>query len=171
MSQATTTSVRRFVFACLLGVATAGVLACPSLLLAQRPPVAAPPTTADIQIISAELRRFPKPIRIGSGPQAVEYQEALVLKVRADRKQVDSFAPSMQPFLYIGREEYRIFHEERSDERPELILTFHIRDWDKLQEGAPLILTILHGEPARSPERLVRPNTPRFSRRIVVDRR
>lgn len=151
--------------------ARVSVLLCPGLLFAQRPPVAAPPTTADIQIVSAELQRFPKPIRIGAGSQAIEYQEALVLKLRADRKQVDAFPPDMQPFLYIGREEYRIFHEERSDERPELVLTFHIRDWDKLQEGAPLVLTIFHGGPPRNLEKFVRPNTPRFSRRIIVDRR
>jgi hypothetical protein len=151
--------------------AGASVLLCPGLLFAQRPPAVVPPTTADIQIVSAELQHFPKAIRIGAGPQAIEYQEALVLKLRADRKQVDSFPPDMQPFLYIGREEFRIFHEERNDERPDLVLTVHVPNWDKLQEGAPLVLTILHGGPARNPEKFVRPNTPRFTRRIIVDKR
>ena len=77
----------------------------------------------------------------------------------------------MQPFLYIGREEYRIFHEERNDERPDLILTVHVRNWDKLQEGAPLVLTIVHGGPARNPEKFVRTNTPRLSRRLILDKR
>lgn len=151
--------------------ASAAMFLCPLLLVAQQAKVAPPPTTADVQIVSAELQRFPKPIRLGVGPQAVQYQEALVLKLRVERKQVDSFPPDMQPLLYIGREEFRIFHEERSDERPDLILTVHVPNWDKLQEGAPLVLTILHGGPAREPEKFVRPSTPRFTRRIVVDKR
>lgn len=156
---------------CLRVTASSVVLLYSGLLFAQKAPVAPPPTTADIQIVSAELQRFSKPIRIGVGPRAIEYQEALVLRLRADRKQLDYFPPDMQPFLYIGREEYRIFHEDRNDERPNLVLTVHVRNWDRLQEGAPLILTILHGDPARNPEKFIRPNTPRFSRRIIVDKR
>jgi hypothetical protein len=140
-------------------------------VLAQKAPAVSPPTTADIQVVSAELHRFPKPIRIGVGPGAIEYQEALVLKLRADRKQLDSFPPDMQPYLYIGREEYRIFNEERNDERPDLVLTVHVRNWERLPEGAPLVLTILHGGPARNPDKFVRPGTPRLSRRLILDKR
>lgn len=149
----------------LLVTAGAVLLLSPGRALAQPAPAAAPPTTADVQVVSAEIQRFPKPIQTAAA--SAGYDQALVLRLRADKKTVDSFPPSMQPFLYIGREEYRIFQEDRNDDRPDLILTVHVPGWDRIPEGAPMVLTILHG----APDRLVRPGTSRFSRKFIVDKR
>src|SRR5688500_17334600 len=102
----------------LLITVSAGVLLLSGGLCAQPSP--SPPTVADVQIVSAEVQRFAKPVLLG--PPAAAYDQALVLRLRADRKQVDAFPPSMQPVVYIGREEFRIFQEERNDERGELFL-------------------------------------------------
>jgi hypothetical protein len=172
MKSLSSQSSARSSIALLLPVATAAaVLLWPARAVAQRVPTPAPPTTAEVQIVSAELQRFPKPIRIGAGARATEYQEALVLTLRANRRQVDAFPPDMQPLVYIGREEYRIFREDRNDDRPDLVLTVHVPNWASLADNAPVVLTIVPGGPARSPREFVLPNTPRFSRRIIVDKR
>jgi hypothetical protein len=124
-----------------------------------------------VKLLSAEVTRFDKPIRIGVGKRAIEYQEALVLKVLVDREKFDSLPPSMEPFLYIGRYEYRTFHIDRNDRRKELILTFHVRNREELEDGAPVVLTIDHGGPIRDPERFIRRDTPRFAKGMIVDKR
>jgi hypothetical protein len=130
-------------------------------------PRQAPPTTADVQIVSAEVQRFAKPVRLDS--RSPEYDQALVLTLRADERQVDAFPPSLQPVVLIGRDEYRIFREDRV-ERQQIVLTVHVPQWNRLEEGAPVILTVAQG-PDRNVDRLVRPGTPRFSRKLIVDKR
>jgi len=125
----------------------------------------------DVTFVSAEIIRFPQPIRLGTGPSALAYQEALVLKLRVDRQAFDSLPPSMDPYLYIGRREFRIFHIDRVDSRNDLTLTFHIEDWTQLDDGAPYVLTIDHGAPVRDPGRYARVVGPRFSRSVIVDKR
>jgi len=124
----------------------------------------------DIKPLSAELTRFERPIRIGPPKRAIEYQRALVFKVQVDRQQFDSLPPDIEPFLYIGGEESRIFHVDRRDDRKELILTFHIRNWEKLEDGAPIVLTIDHGAPIRDPEKFRRRGGPRFSKSMIVEK-
>lgn len=128
-------------------------------------------TEVAIELLSAEVIRFAQPIRIGVGERSIEYQEALVLKGQVDRAQLDSLPPSIEPFLYIGRNEYRIFQIDRDDDRRELMLTFHIRDWENLPDGASVVLTIDHGAPVRDPERFTRPGVARFSKQLIVDNR
>jgi hypothetical protein len=125
----------------------------------------------DVTLLSAEIMRFPAPIRLGAGPTAIAYQEALVLKLRVDRQTFDALPPSMEPYLYIGRREFRIFHIDRVDNRNDLTLTIHIQDWKELDDGAPLVLTIDHGAPVRDPGRYARVVGPRFNRSLVVDKR
>jgi len=156
----------RLVAGCLLLAVSLLVTWC-GRLVAQPAPAAAPPTVADVQIVSAELQRFAKPIRLDA--KTPQYDQALVLTLRADQRQVDAFSPSLQPVVLIGRDEYRIFKEDRT-ERQQLILTVHVQQWDRLQEGAPVILTVLQGS-ERNLDRLVRPTTPRYSRKLVVDKR
>ncbi len=125
----------------------------------------------DIKLLSAEITRFDKRIRIGVGKRTIEYQEALVLKVLANREKFDSLPPSIEPFLYVGRHEYRMFHIDRDDERKELILTFHIRNWEELEDRAPVVLTIDHGGPIRDPRRFLRRASFRLSKEMIIDKR
>ncbi len=119
---------------------------------------------------SADIRRFVPPIRLGLRERAVQYNEALVLTIVASRADMDSLPPSMEPRLYIGQFEYGIF-EVRGLGDDSLQLVVHVRDWQDLAERAPMILTIEHGAPIRSPERFVRPGLIRFTRDVVRDRR
>jgi len=125
----------------------------------------------DTELLSAEIIRFDKPIRIGVGKRVIEYQEALVLKAQVDREEFDSLPPNIEPFLYIGTEESRIFYIDRDDERREIILTFHIIKWENLKDGAPVVLTIDHDAPIRDPEKFIRMETPRFRKSMIVDKR
>ena len=125
----------------------------------------------DVTFVSAEIVRFPAPIRLGGGIGTLDYQEALVLKLRVDRQAFDALPPSMDPYLYIGGREFRIFHIDRDESRNDLTLTFHVRNWEQLAEGAPFVLTIDHGAPVRDPGRFARVSGPRFSRQLIVDKR
>jgi hypothetical protein len=139
---------------------------------ATQPPTPRPVSPeVDVTFVSAEIIRFPAPIHLGAGPTAITYQEALVLKLRVDRRAFDALPPSMDPYLYIGGREVRIFHIDRDESRNDLTLTFHIRDWTQLTEGAPFVLTIDHGAPVRDPDRFARVVGPRFSRQLIVDKR
>ncbi len=129
-------------------------------------------TEVEIKILSAELTRFEKPIKIGTGERAIEYQEALVLKGEVNGAAFDALPPSIEPFLYIGRHEYRMFHIDRKEKRKELILTFHIRNLQELADNAPVVLTIDHGAPLRNPKKFEgRDDLPRFSKKMIVDKR
>lgn len=125
----------------------------------------------NVEIVSAEVHRFDKPIRIGPGKRAFEYQEALVLKVQVDQQEFDDLPPSMEPFLYIGNNEYHIFHIDRSESEKGLILTFHIRNWEKVKDEELLVLTIDHSDPIRNAEKYRQRKLPRFNKKIIIDKR
>lgn len=122
----------------------------------------------DIKILSAVVTRFEKPIRIGPPKRGIEYREALVLQIEVDRDSLDSLPPDMEPFLYIGRNEYHIFAVDRRDDRRTLLLTFHIRNWTQLRENSPMVLTIDHDAPLRNPEVFERQPGPRFKKSIIA---
>ena len=126
------------------------------------------PREVNFRIVSGEVTRFDKPVRIGVGKRAIEYQEALVLKLQVNREEFDSLPPNIEPFLYIGTKEYRIFHIDMKDESRELILTFHVRDWQRLQENSPMVLTTEHGGPVRDPEKFRRREGTRFSKTLIT---
>lgn len=147
-------------------------IACTVDSTAQEPAKKARLKELPFKIVSLEATRFDKPIRLGLAKRAIEYGEALVLKIQVDREQFDSLPPSIEPFLYIGADEYHMFHIDRQDERKELILTFHLREWEKLEDGAPMVLTIDHGAPVRDPRRFeAAAETVRFSKQAIVDKR
>src|SRR5262245_18778624 len=125
----------------------------------------------DVTFVSAEIIRFAAPIRLGTGPAAIAYQEALVLKLRVDRQVFDALPPSMDPYRYIVRREFRTFHIDRVDGRNDLTLTFHIPNWTQLDDGAPYVLTIDHGAPVRDPGGYARRAGPRFNQSVIVDKR
>lgn len=124
----------------------------------------------NFSIVSAEVTRFDKPVRIAVGKRAIEYQEALVLKLQVNRDEFDSLPPDIEPFLYIGTSEYGIFHIDRKDESRELGLTFHVRDWQRLQENSLMVLTTEHDGPIRNPEKFRRREGTRFSRNLITRR-
>lgn len=123
-----------------------------------------------IRIVSAQSTRFDKPIKIGPPKRAIEYREAVVLTLEVDRDAFDSLPPSMEPFLYIGRNEYHIFAVDRQDNRRTLLLTFHIRNWTQLRDNSPMVLTIDHDAPIRNPQRFERQQGPRLNKTIISAR-
>ncbi|HEX7333364.1 MAG TPA: hypothetical protein VF290_17810 [Pyrinomonadaceae bacterium] len=135
------------------------------VIVAQNRPADA--TEVAFRVLSAQARTFDKPIRIGPPKRAIEYREAVVLTLEVDREAFDALSPSMEAFLYIGRNEYRIFNIDRRDDRNTLLLTFHIRNWPQLRENSPMVLTIEHGAPIRNPERFERRQGPRLNKRIL----
>lgn len=139
--------------------------------LAQTSPRQGDSPEVAIRVLSAEVVTFPRPIRLGPPRRATEYREALVLKVEVDKAVYDSLPPSMEPFLYIGREEYRIFSEERKEGQRNVVLTFHVRNWERLTDASPMVLTIDHGAPPRDLERFNQRTRPRFNKSMITDRR
>lgn len=126
------------------------------------------PREVSFKIVSAAVTRFDKPVRIGVGKRAIEYQEALVLRLEVNREEFDSLPPNIEPFLYIGTSESRVYNIDRRDDRSELILTFHVRDWQRLQEGALMVLTTEHGGPVREPAKFRREGGVRFSKALIT---
>ena len=126
------------------------------------------PREVSFKVVSAAVTRFDKPVRIGVGKRMIEYQEALALKLEVNREEFDSLPPDIEPFLYIGTSEYRVYHIDRNDDRSNLILTFHVRDWQRLQDGALMVLTTEHGGPVRNPEKFRREGGVRFSKALIT---
>ncbi len=124
-----------------------------------------------IDSVSTEIVKFDTAITRGPGKRAITYQEALVLSLIVDKEEYDNLPPSIEPFLYIGQYEYRIFNVNPSKTRDNLVLTFHILDWDKLKDNSTIILTIDHGGPIRDVKKFLDENPPRFLRRMVIDKR
>ena len=124
-----------------------------------------------LKVLSVELVRFEKPIRIGPPKRAVEYREALVLRAEVDKQTFDNLPPDIEPYLYIGEQEYRIFNIDRQDNRKELTLTFHVVNWQQLADGGAIVLTTDHGAPKNNPERFERRTVPRFNKSMITDKR
>lgn len=133
---------------CLVGlVTTAGV--CPGQSFPARPSTEVPL----IEVVATEVRTFERPILPPAAGDDAGYREALVLEVEVSKRAMDELPPSMQPFLYIGTREVRIFQVTQGPRPERLRLVFHVPDWQDLPDGAPMVLTIDHGAPQRHPER------------------
>ncbi len=147
------------------------LVACSALAMAggQPPPRQRPPKDVPFRLVSAEIMRFKPAIRAGDAARGAGYDQALVITLRVNRDQYDALPPSIEPFLYVGTNELRTFRIDRQEGSRELTLVFHARNWDRLQDGAPMVLTTEHGAPARDPKRFAA--APRFARAAVVDRR
>lgn len=147
------------------------LVACSTLGVAgsQPPPRQRPPREVPFRLVSAEIMRFKPAIRAGEGARGAGYDQALVLTLRVNRDQYDALPPNIEPFLYVGSYEMRTFRIDRPEGSRELTLVFHARDWNRLQDGAPMVLTTDHGAPVREPRRFAA--APRFARSTIVDRR
>lgn len=116
-----------------------------------------------LDTVSMRIERFEKPIRVGVGEKALKYDEALVLEMEVLQRDMEALPPSMEPFLYIGAREVRIFQVTQSKRAGRLLLRFHLPEWREIQDGAPMVLTIEHGAPQREPKRFERrQDLPRF---------
>lgn len=154
----------------LVGIAAlAGLCLSAAWALSEPAPQQNPSRDVDVRIKSAEITRFEKPIRVGPQKHALEYQEALVLQLEVDQEKYDSLPPDIAPFLYIGHREYRIFHIDRQGSKRTTTLTFHIRDWDALEDETPMLLTIDHGLPRQDKAQFFRRSGIRFSKSRVQD--
>lgn len=130
-----------------------------------------PLRSLEIDSVSMEIVRFDTSITRGPGKRAITYQEALVLKLIVIREEYDNLPPSIEPFLYIGKYEYRIFSVDQSKEKGNLMLTFHVLDWNKLEDNSAIILTIDHGGPIRDVKKFMDENPHRFLQQMVIDKR
>lgn len=125
----------------------------------------------NFKTISSEIQKFDKPVIIGVGKRAIEYKEAFVLKILVNQEEFDALPPSIEPFLYIGVNEYHIFSIDRSNGEKGLLLTFHIRNWEKINDGEIMVLTIDHGDPIRNAEKYKKRKLPQFNKNLIVDLR
>lgn len=123
------------------------------------------------KVISAEVVRFEKPVRLGAGKRLVEYQEALLFAIEVRQKDYEELPPSIEPLLYIGTREYHIYGVHQSRTKGMLTLVFHIRDWQDISDKSPMILTIQHGVPISSPDLRSRLKLPLFDRAVIRDKR
>ena len=123
------------------------------------------------EIISAEIKRFERPIDLSVGKRKLEYQEAVVLTLQISKKNYEALPPSIAPFLYIGAKEYRIYSVQQAQAKDMLTLTFHIRDWQEVSDKSPMMITINHGEPIRNPKIFEKLKSPLLNKKSFVDKR
>jgi hypothetical protein len=128
-------------------------------------------TYLPFRTVSAEITRFKEPIRLVVGKRKIEYEEALILILDVSQKNYEALPPSIEPYLYIGDREYRIFSVQRSQNEGMLTLTFHIRDWQAIPDMAPMAITILHGEPISNPGIFIKFKSPGFNKAIIKEKR
>lgn len=135
-----------------------------------RPPAREVP----FKLVGAELVKLAQPLDT-TGRKAAPLREALLVKVEIDARTFDALPPSIEPFLYVGRLELRPFTQEHSPERGLVTLTYYSPDMVAaagLPDGAPMVITLDHGAPARDAKRFSeRTDVPRFRRELLKDRR
>lgn len=116
-----------------------------------------PSKDVPFRLLSLEATRFERPVRIGPGKRAITYGEALVIRLSVAERDYDGVPPDVEPFLYVGARELRTHRIDRpkGGERGSrrLVLTFHVPEWQSLEDGAPMVLTAHHGRPIREPRR------------------
>ena len=112
-------------------------------------------------LVSANVEQMPRVLTARNR----EYREALVVRISVDRRRFDSLPPSIEAFLYLGTHELRPFDVVRDDKRPDLILIFHDPDWQEIRQPVPMVLTTLHGDPQRNPEKYR--NYPQFDPKLI----
>ena len=152
----------------LIALAMGALMTDPYIASAQ-PEAKAPTLEVPFQIESMEIHRFDPPIRIGSGERSLTYGEALVFTLVVTVEDYDGLPPSVEPFLYVGDVELRTFRILRDEEGRTLRVVFHARDWDRLENGSPMVLTADHVAGPKAFERLLR--IERFEAEAVVDKR
>lgn len=157
----------------------AGVVASMLLLMLAMIPVGysqvdakqKPLTVVPFEIVSAEITRFEKPVNLSVGKRKLEYQEAVVLTLQISKKDYEALPPSIEPFLYIGDKEYRIYSVQQAQQKNRLTLTFHIRDWQEVSDQTPMVITIMQSGPIRNPEIFKELKTPVLDKKMIVDKR
>lgn len=96
-----------------------------------------------IRDVKMRIVEFDKPRRLGYGEGAREFTKAL--EVRLEVGHYDE--RNIEPFLYIGKMEIRGHQIIRH--RDEITKIFLVPDFEKIPDGAAIILTNDHGRPIR----------------------
>ena len=99
------------------------------------------------------------------------YSEALIVRVVVEEQAFDAQPPGIETFLYIGSLEARPFQLERNPKSDLMELVFHVPKWQNLEEGASMVLTTRHGDPAQNGEAYRDRGLPTFSFGDIDDRR
>lgn len=121
-------------------------------------------TEVPFEFVSAQVKNFPKPLRFGAGPRAVELKQALLIRVRVRESAYEALSPDIDPRLYIGRREFRVFDVEGGGENRDLLtITYYSKDLRPPAVGAPMVITTRHGRPVHEPRSYERRrDLPRF---------
>jgi hypothetical protein len=114
-----------------------------------------------IQVVGAKIREVPSNYmrKLAKG-EDIRTIQVLDLSVKVSSRALEAFPPSLQPILHIGGKAYPVQRVEYSNwdarnEKPidkntpvgiTLIIHFFIEDWQKLERGQPMILSILSPE-------------------------
>ena len=155
-----------------LGALVLGALA--ALPGAAQPRPARAVVEVPFKFLSAEIVRFPEPLRT-AGPKAPGLSEAFLVKVEVDPKLWSSLPPDVEPFLYVGALELRTFASDAAREGRTLTLTYWSADVEaagRTPDAAAMVLTMDHGAPVRDPGRFAeRPDVARFRKELLTDKR
>ena len=141
-------------------VATLALL-LPAALLAQsvQPPLRPAATEVPFTLISTKNVRFAQPLRLGGARAPVVdkgLERAFLVRVEVPVAAYDGLPPSIEPFLYIGGRELRTYAIERPPGGKTLYVTYFLpgaADATTFDFGAPMVITIEHGRPAREAAR------------------
>lgn len=124
-----------------------------------RPVLAVP-----IQVVGAQIREVPSSFmhKLGKDEESRPV-EVLDLSVEVSSRALEALPPSLHPFLHIGGKAYPVQRVEYSNwdarnEKPidknapvgeTQTIHFFIEDWQKVEEGLPMILSVLSSEEIR----------------------
>ncbi len=136
-----------------------------------QPPTRPAARELPFKLLALEIVRFEKPLRVEAGTNGKPLDQALLVRVSVDARAYDALPPDIEPRLYVGTRELRTLELDRPKEGP-LRVTFYTRQLEAPNEGAPMVLTIEHGRPAREASRYARrTDLPRFRRAELKDLR
>lgn len=121
-------------------------------------------TELPFELVSARVGDFPEPLRFGAGSRAVELKQAMLVRVRVRRSAYEALPPGIDPRLYIGRREFRVFDVDDGGENRDLLtIIYYSKDLRPPGRGAPMVITTRHGHPVHEPRSYEqRRDLPRF---------
>lgn len=121
-------------------------------------------TELPFELVSAQVSDFPEPLRFGAGARAVELKQAMLVRVRVRKSAYEALPPGIDPRLYIGQREFRVFDvDDGGGNRDLLTIIYYSKDLRPPVRGAPMVITTRHGHPVHEPRSYEqRRDLPRF---------